>query len=49
MIYPTNWMALRFRCRYWRRRLYAAFGFCTCGCRMNRTGTGRLICPECGG
>ena len=41
-------MILRYRVRYYWRKVCNAFGFCPCGNRVNWTSTGRPICPECG-
>ena len=41
-------MILRYRVRYYWRKVCNAFGFCPCGTRVNWTTTGRPLCPWCG-
>lgn len=41
-------VVLRYRVRYYWRKLCNALGFCHCGSRVNWTTTGRPICPRCG-
>jgi hypothetical protein len=39
---------IKYRMRYYRKKLNNFFGYCPCGSRTNTTRTGRHICPSCG-